>query len=851
MKKIVITGGLGYIGYELCKVYSGKSRSNNIIVADNRFSASKVKQLKKWGIDYRQCSILDKERIAELVKDADVVIHLAGITDVAYTNTESNPTQDELIRKTGEEGTLNILDSIGSNCKIIFPSTHVVFEGVPTMFDISESFAPWPILAYSESKFQSERDIEELSSNYVILRLGSVYGYSDSDFMRINIMPNLFSKIASQNGTISLYSGGQQYKSLVALKDVVRCIEFMEDSNIKNQTFHLSNENLTVKDVADICKKINPNVNIETTNDEVPNLGYTLSNEKLLSYGFNFIHDIETEIKEMVSVWSDQELHKDLEKIDRGGKGLLDGRGKIVNYELTEPINLVGYIESEKCSIRANHYHPIQEQKCLLIRGAYISVTQDLSKDSIIETKLIQAGDLSIIKPNVAHTMIFLEDSIFLNLVNGEREHENYGVTHTIPYELVDGELADNLIQSYVIACRACQSRDLERVVSLGMMPLANNLISNKNDKFEKYPLEINYCKNCSNCQLSVAVDPKKLFTNYLYTSSTSDKFIKHFEDAAQKHISDLKLDKNSLVVDIGSNDGIGLLPFKRAGIKTLGIEPASNLAAIANDREINTLNCFFDFSVSMLIKHTFGKADLITASNVFAHVNDIVSMFDDMKECLKDNGTIILEVQHLLSTIEDLSFDNIYHEHVNYWSLISLQNFVSRFEMSIYDVELVDTHGGSLRCYISKDHRQISKSVEEIIDKEKNIGMDSPEIYKQFGKELENIRENVRKNIGELKNQYTIIGYGSPAKATTLLNFFGLTEKDFYCVIEDNSLKHNKFIPGTGIPVKHKDILQKFSNENTLIVVLAWNFFDYILEKNKNLLDTGVRFISIRDLFL
>ena len=439
-KKIVIVGALGYLGTELCKIYSGESWKNNIIAIDSRFVSERVTQLRNWNIQFFQGHILDLEFLKKHLHDADVVHHLAGVTDVAYVKNESNSQLDEKIRSYAIDGTNNILKTIPKKCKIVFPSTHVIFEGLEnTKKNIDEKEIPKPILMYSSSKVQNEIDIKNSGNDYVILRLGSVYGYS-LDTMRINIMPNLFSKIASQNGTIKLFAGGKQIKSLVCLIDTVRCMKFVEENKkFKKETFNLVNENTTVRRVAEICKKINSNVTLQDTNDEIPNLGYTLSNKKILKTGFKFLYNLDESIKEMIRQWSYVDNKYNLEQIFVGQNEFVDQRGKISNYELTEPINLIGYIESKKGTVRANHYHPIQEQKCILIKGQFISVYKDLlnSKTHKI-THLVNAGDLIVTKPNVAHAMVFSKDSIFLNLVRGEREHKNYGITHTIKHEFVD-----------------------------------------------------------------------------------------------------------------------------------------------------------------------------------------------------------------------------------------------------------------------------------------------------------------------------------------------------------------------------------------------------------------------------
>ena len=254
VKKIIITGGLGYIGTELCKIYSGYSWHHKIIVIDNRFISERVNQIRNWNMEFIQGDILDKDLVQKYCENADVVHHLAGVTDVPRTQSEASKAQDEKIIEVGERGTQNILESISDKCKIIFPSTHVVYEGINEVkTNIMEDEQLKPVLSYSSSKAINENQLKKSGKNYVILRLGSVYGYS-TDSMRIDIMPNLFSKIASQNGTLKLFAGGRQIKSLVPLIDVARCFKFMEEkNNISSETFNLTKDTLSVKEVAEVC----------------------------------------------------------------------------------------------------------------------------------------------------------------------------------------------------------------------------------------------------------------------------------------------------------------------------------------------------------------------------------------------------------------------------------------------------------------------------------------------------------------------------------------------------------------------------------------------------------------------
>jgi len=844
MKKIVITGALGYIGTELCKLYSGFSWKYDVIAIDNRFISERVNELKRRKIKFVQADILNLNDIKPYINNAEIVHHLAGITDVAYVKKESNPEQDDKIKKVAILGTENVLKSMNDNATIVFPSTHVVFEGLKepkTNLDENEKTSTF--LAYSSSKVENEKQIINSNKRYAIFRLGSVYGFS-TDTMRINIMPNLFSKIASQNGTIKLFGGGVQYKSLVPLIDVARCFKFVEENkNFKSGVYNLSKENTTVKEVALICKKINPKLQIIETDDEVPNKGYTLSNKKILDTGFEFVNNLETCIEEMINKWSFEKFDKNLEYTFKGVREFIDDRGKISNYDLPEPINMIGYIESKKGTMRANHYHPVQEQKCMLIKGQFISIYKDVvDENSLKVTHVVNEGEMIVTQPNVAHTMIFTEDTIFLNLVRGEREHENYGITHTIPYKFVNDQEKEILQSIYKLNCRCCGSKKLKRVLSLGYQPLANNLLKKKDEECKVYPLELNVCEECYNCQLSVAIHRDEMFSSYLYQSSTTKTFREHFEKAAKKYINDFNLDKDSYIIDVGSNDGIGLKPFLDLGFKNIqGIEPAKNLADIANKNGINTFNGYLDEKALNPIKN---GADLLLASNVFAHSDDLKSMAKSMKKLIKPDGKIVIEVQYLLRTIEDLTFDNIYHEHTNYWSLTTLKRFLENLGLKIFNVEEINTHGGSIRIYVTQDQKTlVNSNVNELLDKEEKFGLSKISTYLEFGKKISNLKINVIKNLKNLKKSHkNIIGFGAPAKATTALNFFNIIN-EIDAIIEDNKMKHDKFIPGVKIPIISK---QKLNIQNPLIIVLAWNFFEDI---KKNNTDISNKFISIKQL--
>ena len=424
------------------------------------------------------------------------------------------------------------------------------------------------------------------------------------------------------------------------------------------------------------------------------------------------------------------------EIIVKGADTFKDDRGAIDNYYLPEPINWIGLIDTNKVNeksgvLRGNHYHPEQEQKVLVISGSYVSVYKDLLDEaSPIKYHLVEGGDLVITPPNLAHTQIFLEDTILLNLVTGERKKENYG-KHTVPYELVKSDKIESYKSIYKKEigyglqnnCRICGSSNLKSVLSLGKSPLANNLLDKEDlNKDELFPLEMMYCENCHLCQLSYVVPPEKMFKHYLFLTSTTATTRDHFKEMAEKIKNELRLNNDSLVADIGSNDGTLLKYFKEMGIKVIGIEPAENVSKIANDAGIPTLTGFWNKETVEEILKNKGKVDVVTAANVFAHVKDIKDFTENVKLLLKDDGAFVIEAQYVLDTIRGLTFDNIYHEHLSYFSTLSLNEFFKRNGMEIFKLARLNVHGGSIRIFVQKSGGRHIKdiSVERFLNEEK-----------------------------------------------------------------------------------------------------------------------------------
>lgn len=297
-KKILITGGLGYVGTEILYLLSPKD--NDITIIDSNFNPFLIKKCIEYGAKFIHTDIFN---IKKQLDNCDVCFHLAGITDVPQTVAKSNPIIDAEITRIGTEGTRFIIKNINKASKVIFASTQVVYDGLSeTVFNIDEKYPPKPSVAYSKSKHQSELDLFNSDINFLITRFASVYGYNDA--IRWKILPNLFSKMASQNQNLTVF-GGSNLKPLIGINDLAKSLLFLDQSEYNKEVFHCANENITVREIANICKKYS-NIEIIETNEEAPNKGFSLSNKKLLETGFIFQQTINNEIQKMIQLWQNK-----------------------------------------------------------------------------------------------------------------------------------------------------------------------------------------------------------------------------------------------------------------------------------------------------------------------------------------------------------------------------------------------------------------------------------------------------------------------------------------------------------------------------------------------------------------
>lgn len=395
--------------------------------------------------------------------------------------------------------------------------------------------------------------------------------------------------------------------------------------------------------------------------------------------------------------------------------------------------------------------------------------------------------------------------------------------------------------------CRFCLNKNLKEVIDLGDQPPANAFLSKKDlsKKEPFFPLKVNFCPNCGLLQLSHVVSPDLLFRNYVYVSSTSPVFVAHFKEYAETVFDKLKLSKNSFVLDIGSNDGILLKPFKELGCKVLGVDPATKIAKQASKNGLETLPNYFTQKLAEKIVKKYGNADVATANNVFAHIPDIEELVLAVKKLLKKDGVLVIEAPYLVDFLQNNLFDTIYHEHVSYLSVRPLKTLFKRFNMEVFDVQKVGSHGGSIRVIVkNRDAKhKINKRVEAFINKEKKFGLGRIETFIKFRNKVEKNKQELNKILIRLKEgKKTIVGFGAPAKGNTMLNFFNIGPQILDYIVDDSKYKQGLFTPGTHILVTSADQLK--IKKPDYVLILAWNFAEPIMEKLRDYKKNRGRFI-------
>lgn len=396
--------------------------------------------------------------------------------------------------------------------------------------------------------------------------------------------------------------------------------------------------------------------------------------------------------------------------------------------------------------------------------------------------------------------------------------------------------------------CRFCSNPLHHTFVDLGMSPLANAYLKDEQllrmEPF--YPLQLYVCEQCFLVQLDEFESPAEIFSDYAYFSSYSQTWLEHARAYSQAIMGRLKLDRNSKVVELASNDGYLLQNFVQSDIPVLGIEPAANVAEVAIKKGIPTLIKFFGAELAQELVADGVQADLLVGNNVLAHVPRLNDFVTGLKILLKPDGVITMEFPHLLHLIRERQFDTIYHEHFSYFSLIAVERIFAHHGLTIFDVEQIPTHGGSLRiyaCHAESQAHPIAPRVRQLREIEVAEGFTKLEYYAAFTEAVKQIKADVLSFLIEARRQgKTVVGYGAPAKGNTLLNYCGVGRDFIDYVVDLNPHKQGLYLPGTHIPIKHPSAL--LATRPDYLLILPWNLKDEIIMQELHILEWGGRFV-------
>jgi len=397
-------------------------------------------------------------------------------------------------------------------------------------------------------------------------------------------------------------------------------------------------------------------------------------------------------------------------------------------------------------------------------------------------------------------------------------------------------------------SCLFCGAPLRKTFVDLGMHPLCESYVSEErlNQMEPFYPLHVYICEKCFLVQLQEYVSPAEIFTEYAYFSSYADSWVQHARRYTEMIEERLKLTAKSLVIELASNDGYLLQHFVAKGIPVLGVEPAANVAEAARKKNVPTLVKFFGRNTANELVAEWGTADLVLGNNVLAQVPDINDFVGGIKLLLASRGTVTIEFPHLMRLMEENQFDTIYHEHFFYFSLMSAERVFAAHGLTLFDVEELPTHGGSLRIYgrhADDETQPVTERYRELMGREKAAGFDRLEIYALFGEQVKETKRKLLEFLIETKRKgKTVAAYGAPGKGNTLLNYCGVRGDFIDFTVDRNTYKQGKYLPGTHIPIFAPEKIREAKPDYVLI--LPWNFKDEIMDQISHICEWGGQFV-------
>lgn len=394
--------------------------------------------------------------------------------------------------------------------------------------------------------------------------------------------------------------------------------------------------------------------------------------------------------------------------------------------------------------------------------------------------------------------------------------------------------------------CLLCSSTRVEQFLDLGDTALANKFLSKQelSAPEPKYPLEVGFCHSCGHVQLTSLVPPKAMFDHYLYVSSASDTLKNHLWDLSDEIMKRYQIGASDLVIDIGCNDGTLLHGFKRHGVRTLGVDPAQNLAELASNNGIERYTALFTSETAKHILSTWGNASIITATNTFPHIQDLQDFVQGIKIVLKPGGAFVIEMHYLLDLIEQVAFDTVYHEHVSYWALGPMMRLFEKNGMQIVDAQRLPLHHGQLRVFVRRaGEGRIASRVTEIREAELAAELDHFESYQRLAERVQTIKKDLHTTLTALRKEGNrVVGYGAPAKGNTLLGFLEIGPELIEYIADRSKLKQGLYTPGMHIPVVPPERL--LMDQPDYVLLLAWNFVDEIIAQQAEYRRRGGKFI-------